>query len=119
MGDHTTITSDQVGDVHILRITVPDLSDRDIVRMLEQQICDYVRSRKPTKLVLDFAEVRFLTSDMLSVLLRVRDLAHAKRGAIRLTSLSPIVREIFRITRLDRIFPITDAADAAVAAFAG
>jgi len=119
MTDYSIISCTQVSDVHIVHISVPDLSDREIVGALEQELSDYVRGCNPVKFVVDFSSVRFLTSEMLSALLRVRELAHGLGCTMRLSGLSHTVREVFRITQLDRIFPITDDSSEGVAAFGG
>ncbi len=117
MKEHSRISGSQVGDVHVLHITIPELSSREIVQGLEDDLNDYVRGRKPAKMVLDFSEVRFISSEMLSTMMRVRKLLDGFGGTMRLSCLSHPVRDVFRVTQLDRLFPIADETNSAVAAF--
>lgn len=106
MSESACFSSEQIGDVHVLRLTCGDLADRPTVQAVEQALHDYSARVKPATVVLDFNAVRFLTSEMLSALLRVRETTEAQGGAVRLRGLSTTLLDVFRITRLDRVFPI-------------
>lgn len=117
MIDHSIFGIHVDGDVHILQISVSDLSDREIVRALEEGLGEYLKQHQPGKFVLDFVEVRFLTSEMLSVLLRLREQVREWHGAVRLANLSGSVREVFRVTKLEQIFAIDHGVDESRSAF--
>ncbi len=70
------------------------------------------------KLVLDLADVGFMDSSGLSVLVSVFKAARAKSGDVALLHLSPTVRSLIELTRLQQVFPIFDDEAAALARLA-
>ena len=67
------------------------------------------------KLILDLAEVGFMDSSGLSVLVSAFKAARAKGGDVALLHLSPNVRSLIELTRLQQVFPIFDDEAAALA----
>lgn len=57
-------------------------------------------------LILDFCNVRFLSSAVLGLLIRISKRAYECGGQLRLCNINPKIYEIFRITRLTKIFDI-------------
>jgi anti-sigma B factor antagonist len=66
------------------------------------------------KLVLDFSNVDFLSSAMLGKLVIINRKMKEKGGALRLCSVCPNIRLIFKYTVLDTIFDIRDTQPDAV-----
>ena len=66
------------------------------------------------KLILDLAQVGFMDSSGLSVLVSALKATRAKGGDIALLHLSPNVRSLIELTRLQQIFPIFDDEEAAL-----
>ena len=66
------------------------------------------------KLILDLAQVGFMDSSGLSVLVSALKATRAKGGDIALLHLSPNVRSLIELTRLQQIFPIFDDEAAAL-----
>lgn len=69
----------------------------------------------PPRIILSLAEVTFLDSAGLSVLIRAHRHAAERRGWVRLAGPGRRVSEILRITDVDRIVPIHPTLDAALA----
>lgn len=67
------------------------------------------------KVVLDFGKVDFIDSACLGILVgfmrKVKDL----KGTIAVASLQEDVQSIFQITRLDKVFPLFNSVDEAIA----
>ena len=66
--------------------------------------------------VLDLQNATYLDSAGLGVLLRIVRVLEENGGRIALASVNPYVASLFRITRLDRAFPICRDAMSAIAA---
>lgn len=65
------------------------------------------------KIVLSFDGVTHLASAMLGVLMSVNKKVTTMKGQLRITHLSPMIQEVIRITKLDKvlkIYPTTDKA---------
>ena len=77
----------------------------ELFRLVDQQDC--------LRLLLNFSEVEFLSSAGLGKLITLDKKLKARGGKVRLSNLSPELHDIFRITRLDKLFEIEeDEADA-------
>ena len=59
-----------------------------------------------TRLVVDFAGVRYLSSEVLGILAGIQRKVDPVRGSIVLCGLDPLLRDMVRITHLDRVFDI-------------
>ncbi|HEX42241.1 MAG TPA: anti-sigma factor antagonist [Phycisphaerales bacterium] len=81
------------------------LEERD-VRALQEAVMHVVEQSGPINLILDFYNVRFLSSAVLGLLLRVSKRVYEAGGQLRLCNINPKIYEIFKITRLTRVFDI-------------
>lgn len=81
------------------------LEDAEI-RSLQESVLSVVDQEGATNLILDFKNVRFLSSAVLGVLIRVSKKVHEQGGHLRLCHIAPKIHEIFRITRLTEAFEI-------------
>ena len=76
------------------------------VQALQGSIMPVVEEAKRIKLILDFCNVRFLSSTVLGLLLRISKKVYEQDGQLRLCNISPRIYEIFKITRLNKSFDI-------------
>ena len=70
-------------------------------------------------IVLDLAEVPYLDSAALGVLVDTVRRVREHSGALHLVQITPFVRRAFEITRLIKIFQVHDSLEAALAAARG
>ncbi len=63
------------------------------------------------KMIVDLQEVPFIDSSGLAALVSGLRLAREKSGDIVLSGIRPQVQTVFRLTMLDRVFPIHPTAD--------
>lgn len=89
------------------------LEEKDIQR-LGESIMSVIEQGERMKLVLDFCNVRFLSSAVLGLLIRVSKKVYERDGVLRLCNIDPRIYEIFKITRLTKIFDIYEDVDSAV-----
>jgi anti-anti-sigma factor len=83
------------------------------VRAVSRQLHQLVREEGYTRLVVNLAGVSYLSSDVLGVLASVQREVDPARGRITLCGLDPLLRDMLRITRLDRVFDVcNDEAEA-------
>jgi anti-anti-sigma factor len=69
-------------------------------------------------LILDFAAVEVISSVGLRALVVASKKCKPAGGKLALSGLQPLVREVFKITRFDALFPVFDDVDSARAALA-
>ncbi len=74
-------------------------------------------AEKTLNLVVDMSGVDIITSDGLGALIRARKSSGEAGGTVVLSGLQGNILDIFRMTRLDKIFSLYDSVDEAVASF--
>ncbi len=81
------------------------LEEMDI-QALQESIMSVVDQAERINLILDFGNVRFLSSAVLGLLIRISKRIYEHGGQLRLCNINPKIFEIFKITRLNKIFDI-------------
>lgn len=83
---------------------------------LKNELVQLIEGRSARVVIVDLTGVTFLDSTALGVLIgalkRIRD----RDGELRIVKPSPIVNRIFEITSLDRVLPLFETRDQALAA---
>ena len=82
------------------------LEDRDI-KELEESIMSLVEQARRPDLVLDFGQVKFLSSAALGLLVKIHKNVRERKGRLQLCNIAPKIYEIFKITKLTEIFDIS------------
>jgi anti-sigma B factor antagonist len=67
---------------------------------------DYLLTEGSRKLVIDLGKVGSINSSGLATLVHYYKLARSNCGDISLAALQPPVRQVFQLTRLDRVFDL-------------
>ena len=91
-------------NVTIVTLTDEKILDDEDIKALEDSIMPLIDG--PINLVVDFSNVRFLSSAVLGLLIRISKRINENKGRLRLCSINPRIYDIFKITRLDEIFEI-------------
>ncbi|MBI4578891.1 MAG: STAS domain-containing protein [Planctomycetes bacterium] len=105
------------------KVNVVELEDRKIleellIAQLGEQLGSLVDAEAEPRLVLDFKKVEHLSSAALGILITLDKQVKGRRGKLALANIQPQIYEVFKITRLNKLFSIQDTADAAVQALA-
>jgi len=80
------------------------ISDVAEITNASAQIKQYIEANRPKKVVFDFNGVKFFSSQVLGLLLEARARLESHSGQVAITSLSPQLERVFKITNLDKIF---------------
>ncbi len=83
------------------------------IQALQDSIMSVIEQAERINLILDFCNVRFLSSAVLGLLIRVSKRVYERDGQLRLCNINPKIYEIFKITRLTKIFDIYKDVEAA------
>ena len=90
------------------------LEEMDI-RALQETIMSVVESASGgMNMILDFGNVRFLSSAVLGLLIRISKRIYERDGRLKLCNINPKIYEVFKITRLTKTFDIYKDVDSAV-----
>jgi len=68
------------------------------------ELVDYVGKHPGVALIINFEHVDYLSSAVLTELLRINKVINEVKGRLHLCAVSKTIREIFTITNLDRVF---------------
>ena len=74
------------------------------IAAVSEQISEFIEENHPDKIVFDFEQVKFFSSQVLGVLLDIRARLKTYDGEVVISAISPQLYRIFEITNLDRIF---------------
>ncbi len=96
-------------DARILDETKLEQLSRDLMVMLDKTTEERV--------ILDFRNVKFMSSSMLGKLIQVNKKAGEFKVKLKFCSIDPEIRQVFKITKLDKLFEIETDEAAARAAF--
>ena len=97
-------TGGKDSDVTIVSFSSPSISGISDIDQLSGQIRQFITANKPGKMVIDFAEVRFFSSQLLGLLVDVWRRMKDYDGQLLICGINPNLNRVFKITSLDRIF---------------
>lgn len=106
-----------IKDVTIVNFRDASILDALQVQQIGEELYQLVDAKARRKLVLDFTEVKFLSSSALGVLITLRKKAEDIKGEILLCGIRPELRKVFTITNLDKLFRFYDTEEKALNAF--
>lgn len=109
------INSKQQGNITVLQVDGEvDLYSSPQVRT---RVLHLVESQSPN-IVVDLQDVRYMDSSGVATLIEGYKLCQKNNGRFVLAGLKPEVREVFELTRLDRVFEIYDTSQLALESIA-
>ncbi len=103
-------------------VSVVEVADRKILEELSiqeigEELDELVESEPGVKLLLNFKNVDHLSSAALGMLITLNKKIKERDGELKLSDINRQIFEVFKITKLNRVFDIHDNADDAMAAF--
>jgi anti-anti-sigma factor len=94
-------------DVTIVTFNDERIVDEEQIRELQESFKAVIEKNDGKKLILNFANVRFMTSAFLGLLVRVHKKLCEQGGRLRLSNLDSNLRKVFEITQLTKVFEIS------------
>ncbi|MFC1925404.1 STAS domain-containing protein [Chloroflexota bacterium] len=108
------IPDKNVGDVCV--VSLSGRLDAYHANEVEQKLNSLIESAQ-VRLVVNFADLAYISSSGLRVLLAVLKKVRKQQGDVKLAALQPYIKEVFDIAGFTQLFNIFEAEDAAIAAF--
>lgn len=94
----------------VARFTTPRLTDPMTVSDIEAELTKRIDSLPARcQVAVSFSGVEFVSSQVIGLLLGLRDQIARKHGTLVLCKLNKHVTDIMRVTRLDRQFTLSDS----------
>jgi len=103
----------------ILTICLTDarLTDEAKLEQLGGELIKQLNDTTEERVILDFRNVQFMSSSMLGKLVQLQKKCKEFKVHLKLAAISPDIRQVFKITKLDKLFEIEDDEAAARKAF--
>lgn len=107
----------QIQDVTVVSFRNRSILDSVGVEAISRELYALVDEQARKKIVLDFSNVRFLSSQMLGVLIALHKKLKEIGGRYIIAGLQPELHRVFRITRLDKVLDFAEDETKALAEF--
>ena len=117
MSTYRRITVAEDGGVSIVRFVDKKIVDSATIEQLGEELSALVTTEKRNMLLLNFDGVEFMSSAALNKLISLNSKIKAAAGRLKLCCLRAEIKEVFTITRLDRVFDLRKTEADALAAF--
>ena len=104
---HTPIKAEYGIDLTFVTFEDENILDEGQVRELQKSLESVIEKNKDGRLVLNFANVKFMTSAMLGLLVRIHKRVGERGGQLELRNLDGNLYKLFEITQLTKVFNIS------------
>lgn len=106
------------GGVTTVSFTESKIIDEVMIQQIGEALVKLIDSQAAPKMVLSFAGVDHMSSAALGVLITVNSRVKARNGQLRLCNIAKSIFEIFKITKLDKLFQTHETLEQAVKSLA-
>jgi anti-sigma B factor antagonist len=106
------------GGVTTVAFTERSIIDEVMIQQIGEALLKLVDSQPGLKMVLSFEGVDHMSSAALGVLITVNGRVKARNGQLRLCNIAKPIFEIFKITKLDKLFQTLGTEEQAVKSLA-
>jgi anti-sigma B factor antagonist len=101
------ISVDYAESATIVTFTDEKILEENDIKSLQESITSVIESAPGRiNLILNFCNVRFLSSAVLGLLIRISKRIYENEGKLMLCNINPKIYEVFKITRLTKVFDI-------------
>ncbi len=94
-----------------------DILDEASIRRISTELVQRIEAAANPQVLICFRGVEHLSSAALGTLITVNSLAKKRGGQLRLSDIRPSILEVFVITKLNKLFHISDTAEKALEGF--
>ena len=105
------------GDITQVEFVDRNILDEANIQQIGEEITGLIETSSGPKLLISFSNVDHLSSAALGTLITINNKVKNKGGKLRLANIDPQIYEVFKITKLDKLFQIHDTTERAMASF--
>lgn len=110
MQENSSLKVSEYQDVTVVTFQDTSILDTAAAQVIGTELMELVEGRKRCKIVLDFSKVRSLSSSIIGVVLAMATRARAVKGTVVVFGLRPNLREVFKLTKPDKVLTFADTA---------
>src|SRR5262249_911747 len=108
---------EDIGDVTVVNFTDRKILDEQNIQIIGEQLFSLVDEAGRRESLLNFGKVKNLSSAALAKLITLNKKLQQVGGRLILCNIDPQIREVFEITKLNKLFTIHEEEQAALQAF--
>jgi anti-sigma B factor antagonist len=97
---------EEIGDVTVVSFTDKKILDEQNIQIIGEQLFGLVDEQGKKKILLNFGNVEYMSSAALGKLITLNKKVQTSKGKLVLCNIDPQIREVFEITKLDKLFVI-------------
>jgi anti-anti-sigma factor len=113
----STVRSESFGEIRTIQLNDAKILDESVIQQISKDLIELLGKTEETNVVLDFDQVRFMSSSALGMLIKVNKKCKEFKIDLKLCNIAPDIMQVFKITRLDKVLSIYPDSQAAFAAF--
>ena len=114
------LATQSYGDgMRLIAIAAPKLSEEAVINQVAAELVQVADLDFKPKLVVDFTAVEYLASLFIGKLVALQKHVNESKGRVTFCCIRPSIMEIFKITRLDKVFAIYPDQKTAIKSFEG
>jgi anti-sigma B factor antagonist len=110
-------TSQQNGEILVIGFTDSKILDNQRIEQVGKELLEKVAQATHHKLLLNFRGVSFMSSAMITKLVMLNRRCKEQEIVLKFCEVSPNVMEVFKITKLNKLFDIQSDEEKAIASF--
>lgn len=108
MSEQSNLRVDEQDGLSVVSFRDASILDVVTIQKIGRELYELIENDARKKVVLDFVDVRFLSSQALGVLLTLRRKADKAGSKVALARVRPELARVFKITNLDKLFAFYD-----------
>jgi anti-sigma B factor antagonist len=105
------------GDVLVVYFTDSQILDEGKIQQISEELMKIADKAESSKLLLNFNDVKFMSSSVLGRLVHLNKKCKNDKIDLKMCNISPDIMEVFKITRLNKVFDIHEDENKALSAF--
>jgi anti-sigma B factor antagonist len=111
------LTIARQGNVCIVEFEDRKILEELAISQIQERLTDLIAAESPPHILLNFRKVEHLSSAALGVLITLSKQVAERNGQLVLANIHPQIFEVFKITRLNKLFNIRGTTDEAMREF--
>ncbi|HVA45406.1 MAG TPA: STAS domain-containing protein [Pirellulales bacterium] len=106
MAAYRWIATSQQSGVTVVRFTETKITDSARIEELHHELTRLVDTEHPSRLLLNFDKVDYLSSEALRVFLMLHKKLQSRGAMLKLCNVAPEIFQVFELTGLKKVFEI-------------
>ena len=106
-----------MGGIHVIEFMDTNVLDQMRIEQIRAELDALVEKAGQPKFVISFANVKHISSAVLGVMMSLDKKIKGKKGELRIAAVSPTIKQVFQLTKLDKMIKMYEKTDDALVKF--